>query len=68
MKTVPAAEHEALREAYLRLRAAAQAALDATNYPAGEEQARVYRLQLRDLERELAGEPQPHGLTWMSVS
>jgi hypothetical protein len=62
-------EHEALREAYLRLRAAAQAVVDAAAYTGDEETgARVYEGQLRGLRRELEFEPQPNGLTWMSVS
>jgi hypothetical protein len=61
-----AARFEALRERYLRLRVAAQLVVDAASYDG--EDARVYVNQLRDLKRELADTPQPHGLTWMSVS
>jgi hypothetical protein len=59
-------ELEALRLRHRRLRIAAEAVLAAASYPtAPEEQPRVYRGQLRDLERELAGEPQPNGLKFM---
>ena len=63
-------DYEILRDHYLRLRAAAQAVVDATNYPAKEgEEATVYASQLRDLKRELAGEPQPQErMAWMSPS
>jgi hypothetical protein len=62
-------EYEALRERYLRLRQAAEKVIDAADYALdGDDEARVYATQLRDLERELRGEPQPHGLAWMSVS
>jgi hypothetical protein len=62
-------EYEVLRERYLRLRLAAERVLDAASYPIPEgHEPRVYASQLRDLERELKGEPQPHGLAWMSVS
>ena len=61
-------DYEALRERYLRLRQAAERVIDAADYASdGEDEARVYASQLRDLRRELAGEPQPHGLSWMSV-
>jgi hypothetical protein len=59
-----AERYEALRRRYLRLRAAAQRVVEAASY---DEDARVYTSQLRELRRELAGEPQPHG-AWMSVS
>jgi hypothetical protein len=58
--------YEALRQRYLRLRAAAQHAADAASYDG--EDARVYAHQLRDLRRELADEPRRNGMTWMSVS
>jgi hypothetical protein len=62
-------EYEVLRERYLRLRRAAERVLEAASYPISEgAEQRVYASQLRDLERELRGEPQPHGFTWMSVS
>ena len=62
-------DYEALHEQHLRLRAAAQAVVDAADYPtANDDEAKVYASQLRDLERELKGEPQPNGLAWMSVS
>jgi hypothetical protein len=61
-------EYEVLRERYLRLRHAAETVVDAANYRLEGAEARVYASQLRDLERELKGEPQPHGLAWMSVS
>ena len=62
-------ELEALREQHRRLRRAAQAVIDAASYPAdGEHEARLYRSQLRGLERELRGIPQPSGMAWMSVS
>jgi hypothetical protein len=61
-----AQHYEVLRDRYLRLRAAAQQVIDAASYDG--EDARVYACQLRDLKRELAGEPQPHGLKFMSVS
>jgi hypothetical protein len=60
--------YEILRDQHRRLRPVAQAVVDASNYPTGEGEARVYRSQLRALERELRGEPQPHGMAWMSVS
>ena len=60
---------EALAQRHARLVKAAQAVIDAANYPAnGEEEARVYKSQLRQLDRELRSQPQPHGLTFMSVS
>jgi hypothetical protein len=62
---IDAQRYEVLRDRYLRLRAAAQQVIDAASY--GED-ARVHACQLRDLKRELAGEPQPHGLKFMSVS
>ena len=58
-------ECHSLLDRYTRLRKAAQAVVDAAGY---DEDGRVYRAQLRDLERELRGEPQPNGLKWMSVS
>jgi hypothetical protein len=57
---------EVLRERYLRLRVTSQRVLDAAAYDG--EDARVYVNQLRDLKRELAGKPQPNGMSWMSVS
>jgi hypothetical protein len=43
MKTVPAPEHQALLDAYKRLRRAARAGVDAADYAAnGEDEARVY--------------------------
>jgi hypothetical protein len=52
-----------------RLRVAAERVVDAGKYPAADdEQSRAYASQLRGLERELRGEPQPSGLSWMSVS
>jgi hypothetical protein len=60
---------EALREQHRRLRVAAQAVIDAANYSAGgDDEARIYRSQLRALGRELRGRPQPYGLTFMSAS
>lgn len=68
MKT-PEPEYESLRRAYVRLRLAAQKVIEAANYATGSgDEPRVYASQLRDLEREVAGEPQPNGLSWMSVS
>ena len=62
-------EYDVLRERYLRLRQAAQRVLEAVDYALdGNDEPRVYASQLRDLERELRGEPQPQGLAWMSVS
>jgi hypothetical protein len=55
-------EYESLRQAYVRLRLAAQKVVETGDEP------RVYASQLGDLRRELDGEPQPHGLSWMSVS
>lgn len=47
-------------DAYRRLRRAAEKVVDAANYAAGDEdEARVYASQLRDLKRELDGEPRP---------
>ena len=64
-----ATEYEQLAEAYRRLRLAAQRVVEATDYPTPDgEEGKVYRSQLRALERELSGEPQPHGAAWMSVS
>jgi hypothetical protein len=41
----------------------------AANYPTdGESEARIYVSQLRQLDRELRAEPQPHGLKFMGVS
>jgi hypothetical protein len=46
------AEHEALVDAYRRLRRAAQPAIDAADYSTdGEDEARFYRSRLRRLER-----------------
>jgi hypothetical protein len=60
---------EALQEQHRRLRIAAQRVIDQTEYPTPEgEQARVYESQLRDLRRELASEPRPNGLAWMTAS
>ena len=61
-------EYQVLREKYLRLRHAAEKVIEAADYAAGGDEPRVYASQLRDLEPELAGEPQPSGLSWMSVS
>lgn len=58
----------AIEERYRRLAAAARAVIDAADYASDDEdEARVYASQLRDLKRELDGEPQPNGM-WMSVS
>lgn len=60
-------DYEALAESYRRLRRAAQAVVDASRYPADGDEGRVYESQLRDLARELRGDPQPtNRLTWMS--
>jgi hypothetical protein len=62
-------EYESLRQAYVRLRLAAQKVVEAADYATGSgDEPRVYASQLGDLRRELEGEPQPHGLSWMSVS
>jgi hypothetical protein len=63
-------ELAALRIRYMRLHRAAKAVVSAAQYPAApEEQPKVFRGQLKDLEREVAGEVQPHSkLTWMSVT
>lgn len=54
------ADYFALLEQHRRLRLAAQRVVEAANYPTAEdEEPRLYRRQLADLERELAGEPQP---------
>ena len=65
----PDTGYEVLRERYLRPRRAAERVVNAGNYVLdGPDEARVYASQLRDLERELRAEPQPHPLRWMSVS
>jgi len=65
----PEPEYESLRRAYVRLRLAAQKVVEAADYATGSgDEPRVYASQLRDLEHELAGEPQPSGLSWMGVS
>jgi hypothetical protein len=62
-------EYEVLLDRYLRLRRAAERVLEAADYAVdGNDETRVYASQLRELERELEGEPQPHRLAWMSVS
>jgi hypothetical protein len=62
-------EYEILAEKYRRLRAAAERVIECANYPAADdEEARVYRSQLRTLERELNGVPQPSAFATMSVS
>ena len=64
-----ATEYEQLAEAYRRLRLAAERVVEAADYSAdGDDEARVYRSQLQGLRRELTGEPQPQGISWMSVS
>ena len=62
--------YEALAESYRRLRIAAQAVLDAASYPTTDEEPRVYRSQLKALERELEGLPQPSAakFAWMSIT
>ena len=61
-------DYEALAESHRRLRRAARAVIDACSYEAGNGvEPRVYASQLRQLERELEGVPQPcNRLTWMS--
>lgn len=57
-------ELAAIRESHRRLRIAAQAVVDAAAY---DVDGRVYRSQLKTLERELAAVPQPtNRLCWMS--
>ena len=60
--------YEALRERYIRLRRVARRVVDAAQYPSGDDESRVYASQLRELERELDGEPQPSAMAWMCVS
>jgi hypothetical protein len=50
-------EYEVLRRKYLRLRKAAEKVVQAADYAAGGDEPRVYASQLRDLKRELTGEP-----------
>ena len=59
--TTPEPEYESVRQAYDRLRLAAQKVVEAADYEAAGDEPRVYASQLRDLERELTGEPQPQG-------
>lgn len=64
-------KYEALREQHRRLRAAAEAVVDVATAVGDREHpmAGIAPHVLRDLRRELAGEPQPHSkLTWMSVT
>ena len=57
-------ELAALTDAYRRLRSAARAGVEAADHA---EDARIYRIQLADLRRELDHEPQPHSkLSWTS--
>jgi hypothetical protein len=64
-----ASEYEQLRESYRRLRVAAERVLEAADYDTdGDDEPRIYASQLRALRRELTGEPQPNGMSWMSVS
>ena len=60
--------YEALREQHMRLRKAAEAVIVAASYPGSDEEPRVYASQLKDLARELRGEPRPRAMAWMSVS
>lgn len=68
--SVSESDYEALDESYRRLRRAARAVIDACCYEAGNgAEPRIYASQLRQLERELEGVPQPSNrLTWMSPS
>jgi hypothetical protein len=57
-----------LRDAYRRLRPTAERVVETGAYPtADDEEARIDASQLRGLERELRGEPQPSDI-WMSIS
>ena len=63
-------EHdEALLERYRRLRVAAQRVVEEAEAVGNNEQpmAGIKPYLLRNLRRELSGEPQPSGM-WMSVS
>ena len=63
-------EYENLRERYVRLRAAAQRVVDDTRAVGDGErpQCGVEPHLIRQLRRELEGEPQPQPLAWMSAS
>jgi hypothetical protein len=61
-----ATEYEQLAERYRRLRVVCERLVEAADYPAGDDdESRVYRSQLRAVERELRGTPQPSKLMTM---
>ena len=62
-------EHEALQRRYDRLRISAQRVVEEAEAIGNREQpmAGITPYLLRNLRRELSGEPQPSGM-WMSVS